>query len=264
MFANILINKPHNTHHLFRYIRFIESCQLKQQTEDNLEIHHICPKSADLFPEFSSLVDYPWNGIRLTLRQHYIAHRMLWKAFGGKQAQAFKLMSERCQRTSSKCYEEVRLEHAMYMSKNNPNYDGKFSKKCWENATPERRKRQSDIMKQVNARKKKPRIVREYNCTNCGAKLEREEFVHKSPNPNYYCNASCRAKFVATYRKSIVGIKYPNRVAHNKGKPGTGFGSGNNPMHNPILVQKMLESRSRNKKAREIGLQGLPQTPESD
>ena len=37
--------------------------------------------------------DEPSNIIVLTLRQHYIAHWMLWKAYGGKMAVAFDYMN---------------------------------------------------------------------------------------------------------------------------------------------------------------------------
>lgn len=264
MFENILITKPHNKHHLNRYIRFIKWCKQTPPQETGVENHHICPKSADLFPEFESFIEHPWNKVPLTQRQHYLAHWMLWKAFGGKQTQAFKLMSERCDRRRSRCYENVKIDHGTLMSENNPNATGKFSKKYWETASQERRDQQASIMRAVNAKKIKPRIVRTYCCTNCGNLIEKEEFAHHPPRINCYCNTSCRAKYVASYRKSIVGFKHSNRIAHNKGKKGTGFGARKNPMHDPILVQRMLDSRARNKKMREIIEQGLPQTSESD
>jgi hypothetical protein len=45
------------------------------------ENHHILPKAKRFFPEYKSLIDYPWNKASLTYRQHYIAHIMLMKAF---------------------------------------------------------------------------------------------------------------------------------------------------------------------------------------
>ena len=119
MFAEVLKTKPHNLHYLNRYIKFINHCidnPILSKTED----HHICPKSSDLFPEFKSFKKYPWNMAKLTLRQHYIAHRLLWKAFGGRQSQAFKLMCDRLVLNKSRCYEEVRKEHTEYMTTNNP------------------------------------------------------------------------------------------------------------------------------------------------
>ena len=89
---NLLSSKPHNPHYLKRYYAFIESCR---QTTSNpvVEKHHICPKAKDLFPEFSSFAKNPWNLISLSPRQHFIAHLLLWKTFGGRQTHAFHLMS---------------------------------------------------------------------------------------------------------------------------------------------------------------------------
>jgi hypothetical protein len=57
-----------------------------------LEAHHILPKARDLFPEYTSFKDNPWNKVRLTTDQHIIAHVMLWKAYGGSQAKALECM----------------------------------------------------------------------------------------------------------------------------------------------------------------------------
>lgn len=80
---SILLSKPNNTHYIIRYYRFILSCQEYNavNTASYTEMHHICPKSKDMFPEYKSLKQYPWNGVRLTHRQHVIAHIMLWKAY---------------------------------------------------------------------------------------------------------------------------------------------------------------------------------------
>lgn len=83
---DILISKPHNPHYLKRYFRFIFLCKVGE-TEYS-ELHHICPKAKDLFPEFSDLKIHIWNVIKLSARQHIIAHILLWKAYGGSQALA--------------------------------------------------------------------------------------------------------------------------------------------------------------------------------
>lgn len=74
----ILESKPHNPHYLKRYWKFIQSCDT---IAGYSEKHHICPKAKDLFPEYASFKEHAWNGIRLTARQHFIAHWMLWKAY---------------------------------------------------------------------------------------------------------------------------------------------------------------------------------------
>ena len=250
MYINILQSKPHNAHYLNRYIKFI-NYYINNPTTGSTEDHHICPKSSDLFPEFKSIKKFPWNKVALTLRQHYIAHKLLWRAFGGRQAQAFKLMCDRLSFNKSRCYEEVRKEHIRYMTENNHNSDGKQAKKAWALASDERRLRQAELMREVNATKKKPKETRLYKCTYCGTEIVREEFCHHLPKSNYYCDASCRGSHVALYRPSKAGIPKPykeGRTSWNKGKPGTGFGDPKiNPMNNPESVRKMLETRRINR-----------------
>lgn len=116
-----LSSKPHNPHYLKRYIKFIESCE---PTTEYTERHHICPKAKDLFPEYASFKEHPWNVKRLTARQHFIAHKMLRKIYGGSQTHALWQMiissSKTCQRDSYNCtsrlYETVRVEHAKLIS----------------------------------------------------------------------------------------------------------------------------------------------------
>lgn len=79
----ILSSKPHNPHYLRRYIKFIEDCSLKNKQEPPTytERHHICPKAKDLFPEYTSFKEHPWNICVLSGRQHLIAHYILTKAY---------------------------------------------------------------------------------------------------------------------------------------------------------------------------------------
>lgn len=102
----ILSSKPHNKHYLNRYIKFIET--RKQNYDGIIELHHICPRSKDLFPEYSSFAKHPWNKIKLSLKEHYIAHMILYKTFGKSQASAFHLMSNRTNSKTSKMYQKVR------------------------------------------------------------------------------------------------------------------------------------------------------------
>lgn len=82
---NILKSKPHNLHYLNRYYNFILGCIEKNKTLDKsvyTENHHICPKSDDLFPEYTDTThSHKWNNIALTGKQHFIAHRILWKTY---------------------------------------------------------------------------------------------------------------------------------------------------------------------------------------
>lgn len=103
----ILASKPHNKHHLDRYFNFILACG---QANSSLPVgtytekHHICPKAKDLFPEHKSFLKNPWNCALLTYRQHFIAHWMLWKAYGGSQTGAFLFMN-RWTKINGKTYE---------------------------------------------------------------------------------------------------------------------------------------------------------------
>jgi len=63
---NILTSKPHNKHYLNRYLNFINVLSEQKAIKGETEIHHICPKSSDLFPEYNSLKINPWNKINLT------------------------------------------------------------------------------------------------------------------------------------------------------------------------------------------------------
>ena len=74
-----------SNHHLDRYHKFIDG--LRNQVVDGYcEKHHILPRSFGGSDDASNL-------ILLTPRQHYLAHWMLWKAYGGAMAVAFDYMN---------------------------------------------------------------------------------------------------------------------------------------------------------------------------
>lgn len=85
----ILSSSSHdyNEHYLKRYVNFVTS---RSTTESYVERHHICPKS--MFPEFSDLRKHKWNCAKLSAREHFIAHWMLAKAFGGSMWYALNVM----------------------------------------------------------------------------------------------------------------------------------------------------------------------------
>ena len=61
-----------------RYVRFIEWCRKVNSIKTYNEVyenHHILPRSE--FPEFVNIKEHPWNNIRLSARQHYLAHFIL-------------------------------------------------------------------------------------------------------------------------------------------------------------------------------------------
>lgn len=78
----VLKSIDHNAHYLSKYITFIKKCQhLNECYTGMMERHHICPKANDMFPQYKSFRENPWNLANLTPRQHFIAHLMLWKAY---------------------------------------------------------------------------------------------------------------------------------------------------------------------------------------
>ncbi len=269
MFEIILPTKPHNVHYLKRYILFIRSCQGQNEGEK----HHICPKSLDLFPEYKSFIKHPWNKVLLTLRQHFVAHFMLAKAFGGKQELAFKLMCNRAGRTTSRYYSHIRQKHIDQMTNNNHNADGKHTKAGWKVASFERREQQAEIMREVNKTKKKPKELRQYICVVCNRLFDRLEFSHKIKQQNFVCGHSCNGR---RNGRAGLGKKNPElskslkgRTGWNKGIKGTGFGNPlTNPMKDPELVAKMLASRKRNKELRaealNKGVSGYKELPNLD
>lgn len=97
-------------HHYARYKRFIESLRT-QSIDGYAEVHHIVPRSM-------GGLDTADNLIRLSARQHYVAHWMLARACGGSAARAFFMMSNfgKYGRVGSKTYEIARKEYSELVS----------------------------------------------------------------------------------------------------------------------------------------------------
>lgn len=116
-----LASKPHNAHYLKRYYKFILACcqvNLSLPEGTYAEKHHICPKANDLFPGYKDFRSNKWNKAVLTARQHFIAHWMLWKAYGGSQSQAFYLMCNlNGKKITSSIYENLSELYADNVSK---------------------------------------------------------------------------------------------------------------------------------------------------
>jgi len=95
-----------NTHYLSRYNRFIDS--LRSQVIDGYcEEHHIVPRS-------HGGSDVKDNLIALTPRQHFVAHWMLWKAYGGNMGRAFFMMSNfgKYGKVNSRTYAMARKDYS--------------------------------------------------------------------------------------------------------------------------------------------------------
>jgi hypothetical protein len=105
--------KIYSEHHFQRYLRFINFLKTKVRVNgEYTEKHHITPKSMMGSNESDNLV-------KLTPREHYIAHLMLWKSFRNKQtAYAFNCMNTATKTkkgkitrySNSKVYEKFLIE----------------------------------------------------------------------------------------------------------------------------------------------------------
>jgi len=103
---------------LKRYNKFID-CLRQQNIIGYFEEHHIVPRSMGGTNDKSNL-------IKLTARQHFIAHWLLWKAYGSKMTNAFHIMlhgkgkrksQQRYNKINSKTYEILMKECAEQTSK---------------------------------------------------------------------------------------------------------------------------------------------------
>lgn len=109
-------------HYLSKYIKFIQSCDVHNNKNIYYtEKHHILPSS--MWKEYKNLSTNKWNLSHLTPRQHFIAHWMLARCFGGKMWYAFHIMmyssknnSKRYFGFTSRTYAECRLN----LKNNNP------------------------------------------------------------------------------------------------------------------------------------------------
>lgn len=252
----ILASKPHNPHYLNRYWKFIQS---RPGVSEKIENHHICPKAKDLFPQYASFKTFPWNKVSLQMREHFIAHWLLWKAYSGSQAQAFKLMCLRSEKKSSKIYQLVKLHHAKIMMVDNPNKDGMQAKAAWEVATPERRIKQAKIMAEMNTlTKSKPKEERMYSCTMCNKVFTRLEHVHHPRKEDPVCGHSCNGKRNGLKSKGKKNRKISEyrkgREPWNKGQKCPQISGEKNGMNNPEAKKKMsVIAKSRRKFTREDG-----------
>lgn len=103
-------------HHIKRYLKFIADCRTHNEDyKGYLEKHHILPKAKELYPNYKNFSSNRWNMIKLTGRQHLIAHWMLAKIFGDIMWDAVWQMSNKPRRDnegkfklSSRLYEEAR------------------------------------------------------------------------------------------------------------------------------------------------------------
>jgi len=109
---------PKSTHYLDRYIKFITFAKNLAVGDKYVESHHILPQSMGGLNDDNNLV-------KLSARQHYLAHWMLWKAYKSKEMTfAFFSMSNqsnqyqgRNRKINSRIYENLRNEFSTLLSK---------------------------------------------------------------------------------------------------------------------------------------------------
>lgn len=116
---NLLLTKcpevDKNKRYLKRYFGYIISClksNYNLSAVEYTEKHHICPVS--LFPKFKQFKKYNWNLAKLTAKQHYRAHYLLAKTYGGSMWNSINLMkrlvieNEAVSYSSNLRFEEIR------------------------------------------------------------------------------------------------------------------------------------------------------------
>jgi len=119
------MNTIKNQLYLTRYSKFINSCKLRTYI-GYTENHHILPKSMGGSNE-------PSNIIKLSAREHFIAHWMLWKAYQNKEMTfAFwsMKMSPKGKRTfklTSKTYSILKEQHSKLQSERIKTYNPMFN-----------------------------------------------------------------------------------------------------------------------------------------
>jgi ribosomal protein L37AE/L43A len=209
----ILESKPHNPHYLRRYWNFIQSCST---TSEYTEKHHICPKSKDLFPEYSSFKLHNWNKIKLSARQHFIAHWMLWKAFGRSQGHAFNIMSNKT---------GFKINSSTY-------------KLLKENRVK--------MIKEEGFARRKPKEIRTYICHRCGKSKEKLEYVHNEKLAVWQCNSCANSKPSKLKGKILPHLH--GRTSWNKGLKCPQLSGENNGMNHLEQRKRQSELAKRRRK----------------
>ncbi len=110
------IKNAKNITYIERYKKFVNYyIDNPNSSEVYTEKHHILPES--IFPEYKNIKENPWNIIKLTGRQHFLAHWFLAKIYGGKQWFSFNMMRRVGNR--SYLYECARKEISKVISQTN-------------------------------------------------------------------------------------------------------------------------------------------------
>ncbi len=170
------------------YWAIIESAQQRKCPKNVvLERHHILPKGKYLFPQFKSLKEHPWNGVYLTLREHYICHLLLTKMTTGetRRATIYALMrfSSGLGKCSSRHYAKAKELFKLARRGCPSSLKGRPGRK-W---TDEQKQQHSKKMKEVMNTKTTKQRCSVAKMGKPGAKLSkehREAISHAQRNPS--------------------------------------------------------------------------------
>jgi hypothetical protein len=140
MYREILESIPHDNRQLERYRAFIDARvgrNFSPGYDGVTHLHHICPKS--MWREYSDLGVNTWNGIKLTPREHFIAHWMLWKSYRNvEMAYAFRFMRDHAKTgraysiACEEVYEAIREYNRNTIVVSHIDEPGKFFRLCRE------------------------------------------------------------------------------------------------------------------------------------
>lgn len=98
------------------YNSLISKARNRKDFQGYFEKHHIIPRS--LGGDNSSE-----NLVKLTAREHFIAHCLLARIHGGTQWYAVSRMATQCGKNDSKLYEIAKTKYAQFMSGKNRSFD---------------------------------------------------------------------------------------------------------------------------------------------
>ena len=205
------LEHKYNMNYLTIYQNLISIAKHREHVIGYSEKHHIIPRCLGGTNDSENLV-------KLTAREHFIAHLLLAKIHGGTLWHAVKLMAS-VHRYNSRLYEVARRKHSEFLS----------------------------IQNKKN--KTKPKAYRTYQCSYCHESVVKLEFCHHLPKEHYYCNAACRNLFVAASRPSRKGIPLDaakGRVAWNKGTPNPD--AAQNARKGALKLSKISKGRKRHYK----------------
>jgi hypothetical protein len=208
-----LLEHTNNIHMAHRYLKFINH-RINRKLAEISHMHHILPKAKDMFPEFKDLKKHPWNGIKLTPREHFIAHWMLAKIFPKtSQSRTFYYMVNNSKVVKSKDYELARLSHIENMkTMYTPDRNQKISNSL------RGRKKSPEHIEKLSGHKVSDSTKQKLREHNLGKKhtIESRQKMSKSKMGVTRGNHSSEGKTNISNAKKISGLKWYNNGSESK------------------------------------------------